>query len=293
MLLESALTGSPARAHRGTVWLRVGLLVLLATALLLGSAASASAASDQEAEFLTLINQERTSRGLVALEHQPVISDKLSRPWSRTLAATGVLAHSNVLSNALVYFPTITNTGENVGYAAGVRELHSLLMASPTHRANILSPTFRHVGIGVVQQGSMVWVTETFFAMKSSVPPVMAAQAPPTPAAAVPAQRAPAAQSSPGTPKKVTSPRSIPPPPAPAAVVPVAAAAPVVPLVQAPVVVEPLPVADMTTMTGLPVQASVGRPVGADLPLGPPPVLLGVALLLVAVTISLHVRLLR
>ncbi len=292
MLLESHLTGSTARAHRGTVWLRVGLLALMATAVLLGSAPPASAATDQEAEFLTLVNQERTSRGLAALEHQPVISDKLSRPWSRTLATTGVLAHSNVLGNALVYFPTITNTGENVGYAASVRELHSLLMASPTHRANILSPTFRHVGIGVVQQDSMVWVTETFFAMKSPAPPVMAAQAPPPPAAVVPAQRAPAVQSSPGTPQKVATARSITPSAAPAAIVPVAAAAPVAPPLGAPVV-EAAPVADLLAPVHPDVLASGSRLLAADPGTGPPPVLLLAAVLLLALTIGLHVRLTR
>lgn len=279
--------------QRGAVWGRIGLLALMATALLLGSAPSASAASDQEAEFLTLINQERTSRGLVALEHQPVISDKLSRPWSRSLAATGVLAHSNVLSNALVYFPTITSTGENVGYAATVRELHSLLMASPAHRANILSPTFRHVGIGAVQQGSMVWVTETFFAMKAPSAPVTAAQPPPGPAAVVPTPRPPALQRSPAAPKPAAPAKSIAPSAAPAALVPVAAAAPVAPLVHAPVVVKPLPDAEMTTGIRPPVQASVGGLVGADQPLAPPPVLLSVAVLLVAFTIGLHVRLVR
>ena len=53
--------------------------------------------------------------------------------------------------------------GENLAYAAGVREAHAALMASPPHRENILYPGYRHVGIGVTDgAGQGVVVVEEF-----------------------------------------------------------------------------------------------------------------------------------
>ena len=40
--------------------------------------------------------------------------------------------------------------GENLALAASAEEVHSGLMASPGHRANIESGDFNRVGIGVV-----------------------------------------------------------------------------------------------------------------------------------------------
>src|SRR5262249_13729476 len=45
--------------------------------------------------------------------------------------------------------------GENLAYAPTVDIAHNGLMNSPGHRANVLSPAFGRVGIGVVRGG--VW----------------------------------------------------------------------------------------------------------------------------------------
>jgi uncharacterized protein YkwD len=149
------------------VAVRLILLALAAAAFLLAPAPSAHAASDAESQFLSLVNQERTSRGVAPLTMQPVVADNLSRPWSAHMAASGQLAHSGsaqqVLDNVSRYFPSTNRAGENVGYASTVRELHQALMNSPAHRANILSADFTSIGLGVAQTGSMVWVTQTFF----------------------------------------------------------------------------------------------------------------------------------
>jgi uncharacterized protein YkwD len=53
--------------------------------------------------------------------------------------------------------------GENVAFSNSVEDAHDNLMASPSHRGNIVAPMFREVGIAVVtDQNNHVWVTEVF-----------------------------------------------------------------------------------------------------------------------------------
>jgi uncharacterized protein YkwD len=74
-------------------------------------------------------------------------------------------------------------SGENIAWASlrppegtldDVRQLHEILMDSPSHRANILSPDFREVGIGIefgeFQGWSAAFVTEDFAASSASPP---------------------------------------------------------------------------------------------------------------------------
>ena len=39
---------------------------------------------------------------------------------------------------------------------------HQQFMASPDHRANILDPRFRRIGIGAARRGDTWWITENF-----------------------------------------------------------------------------------------------------------------------------------
>jgi uncharacterized protein YkwD len=52
--------------------------------------------------------------------------------------------------------------GENIAFNSTVRRAHRALMASPGHRANILDPRMRRVGVGIVERGGELWVTEVF-----------------------------------------------------------------------------------------------------------------------------------
>jgi hypothetical protein len=51
---------------------------------------------------------------------------------------------------------------ENVAYDYSVEAAHEGLMQSPPHRANILSPKYNTVGIGVFRSGDVFWVTQDF-----------------------------------------------------------------------------------------------------------------------------------
>jgi uncharacterized protein YkwD len=52
--------------------------------------------------------------------------------------------------------------GENIAYNASVRRVHRAFMRSPGHRANILNPHIRRVGVGIVERAGQLWVTEIF-----------------------------------------------------------------------------------------------------------------------------------
>ncbi len=51
-----------------------------------------------------------------------------------------------------------------------VERLHSNLMNSPGHRANILNPDVTDVAMGVVRTESGVWVTQVFLELSGSLP---------------------------------------------------------------------------------------------------------------------------
>jgi uncharacterized protein YkwD len=53
--------------------------------------------------------------------------------------------------------------GENVAHAMSVIHAHRSLHASPSHRANMLSPAFDSVGIGVAaDRDGTLWVCQLY-----------------------------------------------------------------------------------------------------------------------------------
>ena len=51
---------------------------------------------------------------------------------------------------------------ENVGVGDTLKAVHQALMASSSHRSNILSKAYNRVGVGVVRRGGRMWVTQLF-----------------------------------------------------------------------------------------------------------------------------------
>lgn len=77
----------------------------------------------------------------------------------------GKLFHNPDLGSVTTGWSTL---GENVGTGPGSTVVHAAFMASPGHRANVLDTRYTHVGVGVVVEGSKIWVAEVF--MAGSVP---------------------------------------------------------------------------------------------------------------------------
>ncbi len=134
---------------------------VVALALVVFSLAVTRAGATMPREALhDLINEARASRGLPQLR----LNDRLSK-----------LAHAHSVDMAqgrkVLYHSCLTcrlqswdwrMAGENVGTAGTVARVHRLFMQSPSHRANVLRPGFRTVGLGIVDAGGRLWVTQVF-----------------------------------------------------------------------------------------------------------------------------------
>jgi hypothetical protein len=140
----------------------VAALVLAMFLTLFGSASPAGASpSDDEHEFLRLLNQDRVAAGLPALVSDATLAST-SRSWSSTMAAAGKIYHaSNLGQIAESIEPAWQKIGENVGVGYDVGGLHTAFMNSPGHRDNIMGG-YNRVGIGVVHVDGKTWVTVRF-----------------------------------------------------------------------------------------------------------------------------------
>jgi uncharacterized protein YkwD len=144
---------TPRRASPRSVVVCVLTAILL---VLVGSlAAPARATTTAERAVHAMINEARANSGLGPL----TLSDRLSRiahSHSKQMANSGTLFHTCLCGIGG------RRLGENVGYGANRVAVQGQLMASPPHRANILGK-FRRVGVGVVRQGGLAWVTQIFY----------------------------------------------------------------------------------------------------------------------------------
>ena len=106
-----------------------------------------------EARLTTLINAARTSRGMAGLVVTPGTTD-LARDWAMNQARQNRLYHnpalvSGIESHGSRYWRA---AAENVGRGWGADSLFQAYMNSPGHRANILDPDLRYLGIGWVER---------------------------------------------------------------------------------------------------------------------------------------------
>ena len=136
----------------------------------------------EETDLVSAINTERISRGLEPLVLDPLLREAAcahsremcdlnyfnhcsptpgeTTPVDRYLGelhTDGEKRPGNALVGENIFFASVTNDVYNAGYA------HQSLMASPSHRENILEPRFTKVGVGLYRdpQGRF-WVTEMF-----------------------------------------------------------------------------------------------------------------------------------
>jgi len=139
------------------------LSTLVAGMITISAGAASAANATDEARFVSLINHERTSRGLHALV---VKSDlvAVARRKSDQMAAKGTIWHDSSTWDSVSGWQAY---GENVGMGPNdvsdpVGNLHTAFMNSPEHRQNILYKTFNQVGIGVTIKDNTMYVTEIF-----------------------------------------------------------------------------------------------------------------------------------
>ncbi len=111
-----------------------------------------------EKKMFEMVNQERTSRGLSALETSTALTD-VGRAHCEDMFKRGYFSHYTPeglspfdrMSQADI---TFNYAGENLALAPNVDLAMKGLMQSPGHRANILSKDFHKLGVGVIDGGA-------------------------------------------------------------------------------------------------------------------------------------------
>jgi uncharacterized protein YkwD/uncharacterized membrane protein required for colicin V production len=113
--------------------------------------------ADAEGQLLALVNRARAENGLDPVTIDPTIRE-VGRAYAVRMFQEGFFAH--VDPNGATPFDrmrtggvTFRAAGENLALAPTVQIAHDGLMNSPGHRANILNPRYRRVGIGVADGG--------------------------------------------------------------------------------------------------------------------------------------------
>lgn len=217
------------------------LVVLFALVTLAGSVFATPSASAQgptrdfgaEAGFLSSLNQQRAAGGLGPLTLNGSMT-AAADGWARAMAEGSFLAHAgDIVSGTPGGWSKV---GENVGRGQSVGSLTSAFMSSPSHRANIMDPSYTHVGIAVYAHPTdgRLYTTHRFAALAgaapAAAPPAAAPTAVPAPPTAVPAvptaipttppPPAPTATAVPPTPVPPTA-TPVPPTPVPPTATPV------------------------------------------------------------------------
>ena len=110
-----------------------------------------------EEEMLRLVNEERTRAGVPTLVMDERLRE-LARAHSRDMFQRGYFSHYT--PDRLSPFDRMDQfgiryltAGENLALAPTTQAAMRGLMNSPGHRANILSPSFRRIGIGAMDGG--------------------------------------------------------------------------------------------------------------------------------------------
>ena len=152
----------------------VGVLAAAAALTLVGAACapappgvpSGSCGMDAlSQEVLVDLNGARTSNGLPPLGANGQLTC-LAQGWSSYLASTNSFFHRDLAgvlrTPAYAGYHTL---GENLllgPWTMSAADINTAWWNSPQHRANMLSPAFTSVGIGIAYANGQAWATEDF-----------------------------------------------------------------------------------------------------------------------------------
>ncbi len=115
--------------------------------------------------IFNLVNESRAADSLPALVPNGQLTC-LAQSWSQYLASTGQFFERNLSATlASPGYGGYHTLGENIlrgPYTLSASDMHTAWMNSPPHRANILSPAFTSLGIGISYANGEVYATEDF-----------------------------------------------------------------------------------------------------------------------------------
>ncbi|HET8890215.1 MAG TPA: CAP domain-containing protein [Candidatus Angelobacter sp.] len=146
------------------VALYCAVVFLLASAPVL--CADAHSMSPAEKRIFEELNHERVKNSLKPLEWNESAAGA-ARAHTRLLAENGNLAHqfrgeAGLPERIGATGARFTVAAENVARTEWIEDVHPALMGSPGHRANMLSPRYNAVGIGVIEDKGRIYVTQDF-----------------------------------------------------------------------------------------------------------------------------------
>ena len=132
-------------------------VVFALCALILPVAAPAApqrtAATAAESQLLLEMNRVRAQHGLRPLARDTRLV-RAARWHSRDMLARNFFAHGDFARRMRAFQIRGPLTGENIAWGLGrrgsARALVAAWLASPAHRANLLRPGFRRVGVGAL-----------------------------------------------------------------------------------------------------------------------------------------------
>ena len=136
---------------------RVTLALVLAAALSLTGVQGAQAATSQQNDVASLVNQQRSSAGLGGLVHDDRL-DAIAQEWAQQMSNMKSMVHSTNQWRSDRLPTGWRANGENIAYGYGsASAVMSAWMQSPGHKANILNSAYTSIGVGYVASGNY-WV---------------------------------------------------------------------------------------------------------------------------------------
>jgi uncharacterized protein YkwD len=104
--------------------------------------------------LLTVMNQVREANGVQPLRADSRL-ERAARSHSSTMLRTGTFSHGAFSTRIRRVGVRAPRLGENLAWAQGTlgeaRSIVQAWLASPEHRANLLHPGYRLVGVGALQ----------------------------------------------------------------------------------------------------------------------------------------------
>lgn len=124
--------------------------------------------SADELEMLEYINEERTKAGVSPLQMDTEVA-RVAQIKSQDMVDNNYFSHTSPTYGSPFdmmrdFDISFKAAGENIAINSTVIGAHNAFMNSQGHRENILNPNYTHVGIGIVDNGSGITVTQMFIA---------------------------------------------------------------------------------------------------------------------------------
>ena len=119
-----------------------------------------------EKAMFELINRDRAGYNLKPLQFSSHLCEA-ARVHSSDMAESGKVVHDlpgcrNVNERLQDASLKVLKQGENVASGSSIEEAQENLMGSPGHRQIILDADFSHVGVGIVEQKDLLYITQNF-----------------------------------------------------------------------------------------------------------------------------------